>query len=161
MRDETRARPILPVSLLVAGLPCLVVGGGKIAARKVGHLLDAEADVTVISPGISEALAGLVDAGRVRHEVRAVRDDDVKDYRLVFAVTDDEDTNRRVLDACRTHGVLSSAADANWPDGDLIMPAITRREGLVVTVATGGKSCRTARVVKDHLAKALDELAVE
>ena len=160
MRDESKTRPILPVSLLVAGLPCLVVGGGKIAARKVGHLLDAAADVTVVSPELCPALAALVEAGKVKHVARVIEDDDVSPYRLVFAVTDDAAVNARVLNACRARAVLSSAADANWPDGDLIMPAITRRDGLVVTVATGGKSCRRAREVKDQLSSMLDALAV-
>ena len=76
-------------------------------------------------------------------------------------MTDDTDVNRQVLDCCRAAGVLCSAADSNWPDGDLVMPAISRKQGLVISVATGGRSCRLARVVKDRIAQLLDTLTNE
>jgi siroheme synthase-like protein len=158
MRDENRTRPVLPVNLLVEGIPCLVVGGGKIAARKTGHLLGAAADVRVVSPELSETLQTLASEGRITHVARPFRESDVEGKRLVFAATDDTDVNRRVIEACRERGILCSAADENWPDGDFVMPAITRKAGLIVTVSSGGRSCRQARVVKDRLAGMIDEL---
>lgn len=157
-RSERRVRPILPASLLVGGRPCLVVGGGAIAARKVGHLLDARARVTVVSPEAVPELAALARARRIRHRARVFEAADVEGQSAVFAVTDSAAVNRRVLQACRRHGILCSAADANWPDGDFVTPAICRRAGLTVTVSTGGRSCRLARIVKDRLAQVLDEI---
>mgnify|MGYP001310872301 CR=1 FL=1 len=155
MREEKVTRPVLPVCLLIAGKSCLVVGGGPVAARKAGHLLDAEAEVTVVSPEMCGALAALAGAGRVRVVARAFEETDVEGRCLVFAATDNPEVNRRVLACCRARGVLCSAADGNWPDGDFILPAITRKNGLVVTVATGGRSCRQARAVKDRIAECL------
>jgi len=152
MRKQTTARPILPVCLLVAGQPCLVVGGGKIAARKVGHLLDAEADVVVIGSSVSAPLKVLAEAGKIKVEARAFSESDVKGKYIVFATTDSESVNRRVLSACRKRGVLCSAADSLWPEGDFVTPAICRAQGLVVTVSTGGRSCKQARIVKDRIA---------
>ncbi len=152
MRTETVTRPILPVSLLVAGKPCLVVGGGQIAARKVKHLLEAEAVVTVVSPEVSEEIDALVCCGRIRLTARAFLDADVAGQRLVFAATDSTDVNRRVLTCCRERGVLCSASDSNWPDGDFVTPAICRDKGVVVSVATGGRSCRQARMLKEKIA---------
>jgi len=152
-RDESQARPVLPAGLLVAGRPCLVVGGGAIGARKVGHLLDAAADVTVVSPRVTDALRDLAANGRIRLELRAFADGDVEGQYLVFAVTDSRHVNHRIIECCRAHGVLCSAADENWPEGDFITPAITRHGGVVVTVSTGGRSCRLARVIKDRLAE--------
>jgi precorrin-2 dehydrogenase/sirohydrochlorin ferrochelatase len=159
MRKETVTRPILPACLLVAGRACLVAGGGRIAARKVGHLLDAEADVTVVSPALTDALKGLAAAGRIRVVSRAFRESDVRGKYLVFATTDSQEVNRRVLAACRKHGALCSAADSNWPEGDFVTPAICRKKGLVVTVSTGGRSCRRARIVKDRIAQLLETMA--
>lgn len=158
MRKQTIARPILPACLLVAGRPCLVVGGGPIAARKVGHLLDAEADVTVISSTVTVALQALARSGKIRVTRRAFAESDVKGKYLVFATTDSTAVNRRVLESCRKRGVLCSAADRHWPEGDFVTPAICRKNGLVVTVSTGGRSCRQARIVKDRIAKLLDTM---
>jgi siroheme synthase-like protein len=152
---------MLPASLLVAGRPCLVVGGGQIATRKAGHLLDAEADVTVVSPELTDALQILVQSGRLRWTARAFSESDVAGKCLVFATTDSTEVNRRVLECCRERGVLCSASDSNWPDGDFVTPAICRQSGLVVTVSTGGRSCRQARIVKDKIAGLLAKLASE
>ncbi|MDP6490302.1 MAG: bifunctional precorrin-2 dehydrogenase/sirohydrochlorin ferrochelatase [Kiritimatiellia bacterium] len=161
MRKESEGLPILPASLLVAGLPCLVVGGGKIAARKVGHLLDAGAGVTVVSPELIPELADAVTEERIQHVPREFEAGDADGQRLVFAVTDNVEVNQQVIACARAAGVLCSAADSNWPDGDLVMPAICRKRGLVVSVATGGRSCRIARVVKDRIAQLLDTIADE
>ena len=161
MRKQTVTRPILPACLLVAGKPCLVVGGGQIAARKTGHLLDAEADVTVVSPESSEELQALARSGRIRLMARAFSESDVEGKCLVIATTDSEDVNRRVIECCRKRGVLCSASDSNWPDGDFVTPAICRKGGLVVTVSTGGRSCRQARMVKDKIAELLTALSDE
>ena len=161
MRKEPVTRPILPACLLVAGRPCLVVGGGQIAARKTGHLLDAEADVTVVSPTLTDDLQALAKSGKIRLESRAFLESDVKGKSLVFATTDSEDVNMRVLAACRKRGILCSAADSNWPNGDFVTPAICREKGLVVAVSTGGRSCRQARMVKDKIAQLLATMAEE
>jgi len=136
----------------VAGKPCLVVGGGRIAARKAGRLLDAEADVTVVSPEASQAIKALARSGRITLAPRPFAEADVEGKCLVFATTDSKAVNRRVIESCRKRGVLCSAADGNWPHGDFVTPAICRQNGLVVTVSTGGRSCRQARIVKDKIA---------
>jgi siroheme synthase-like protein len=161
MRKQNVTRPILPVCLLVAGQPCLVVGGGQVAERKVGHLIDAEADVIVVGTSLSEQLKALAEAGMIKVEARAFAASDVKGKCLVFATTDSKSVNQRVLTACRKHGVLCSAVDSLWPEGDFVTPAICRANGLVVTVSTGGRSCRQARVVKDRIAKMIASIADE
>lgn len=161
MRTENVTRPILPACLLVAGRPCLVVGGGEIAARKVRHLLDAEADVTVVSPKVASPLQMLAKAGKITVIPRAFSESDIKGTCLVFATTDSKIVNRRVLAACRKNGVLCSAADSLWPEGDFVTPAISRQNGLIVTVSTGGRSCSQARAVKDKISKLLESMSVE
>ena len=161
MRKQTVTRPILPACLLVSGKPCLVVGGGQIATRKVGHLLDAEAQVTVVCPEASKEIQALAQSGKIRLTTRAFSEPDVQGKCLVFATTDSEAVNRSVIESCRKHGVLCSASDSNWPDGDFVTPAICRKNGLVVTVSTGGRSCRQARLVKDKIAELLTTLTDE
>ena len=161
MRKETVTRPILPACLLVAGRPCLVVGGGKVAERKVGHLIDAEADVVVVGTSVAASLKALGLSGKIKGIARAFTAADVGGKYLVFATTDSVAVNRRVLAACRKRGVMCSAADSLWPEGDFVTPAICRAKGLIVTVSTGGRSCRQARIVKDRIAKLIASMADE
>jgi glutamyl-tRNA reductase len=143
----------LPISLLVKDRAFLVVGGGKVALRKVRSLLDAGADVTVVSPEAREELHDLVRQGRIRHLARIFHDDDLNGVYLAFAATNDKATNLRVLAGCRAGGVLCCAVDDSWPQGDFTTPATFRRGGLAVAVSSGGKACRRSRMLKDNLAR--------
>ncbi|MFA4943910.1 MAG: NAD(P)-dependent oxidoreductase [Lentisphaeria bacterium] len=148
-------KPVFPVSLLAAGKPALVVGGGRVGLRKVRLLLEAAAQVTVVSPDLHPELAALAGQGAVGHIPRKFIPADVEGRFLVFAATADRGVNREILALCRQRGVLACGIDENWPDGAFVTPATFRTDGVVVAVSTGGKSCRRARLVKDSLAKHL------
>lgn len=152
MNDKLRQTKALPVSLLLNGRFCLVVGGGKVALRKVGHLLDAGAQVTVIAPELSNEFPSL----EVTHIQRPVEADDVNGFALVFSATNNRHVNRQVLEACREKNILCSCVDGHWAESDFITPAIARHGNLTLTVSTGGQSCRQAKMVKDSLAKHLE-----
>lgn len=158
MRNESRIRKILPVNLMLEGRPCLVVGSGQIAARKVGHLLEAGASITVVGPDACEAIQGWSEAGRIQYRARPFRGSDVKGQLVVIAATDNPDVNGEVLSLCRQKGILCSAADAHWTSADFLIPATLRRPRLTLTISTGGESCRRARWIKDYLARHLDGL---
>jgi precorrin-2 dehydrogenase/sirohydrochlorin ferrochelatase len=148
--------PAFPVSLLLEGRSCLVVGGGKVALRKVLLLLDAKAEVSVVSPRAREELADLAAAGTIRHLERDFADDDVEGAFLVFAATDDKLVNRRILELCRARGPLCCSVDGNWARGDFVTPAILRHGGLTLAVSTGGRSCRRSRMVKENLSRHME-----
>jgi len=147
---------VFPVGLMLAGRPCLVVGGSKVAARKVRLLLDAAADVTVVAPEITEEIRGWVEAGNVKLRLRDFQDSDARGFFAAFAATSFTKVNRQVLAACRAERVLCGVVDELWPMGDLITPASHRRDKLIVSVTTGGHSCRQARLVRDNIARHLE-----
>lgn len=93
-------RTIYPVGLLLKDQTCLLVGGGKVAARKADGLLEAEAAVTVISPELDDHLARLAATGNITHLARAYAPGDTTGYALVFAATGD----RIELLAVKAHG---------------------------------------------------------
>ena len=69
----------LPIFFQIKNKPCLVVGGGSIAARKVSLLLKAEAEVTVVSPELCDELKLLHGQGRIEHVAREFEDMDLSE----------------------------------------------------------------------------------
>src|SRR3972149_70484 len=128
-----------PVFLDIAGKPVVVIGGGEVAARKVEGLLDAGAQVTVVSPELHPDLRVLVDAGRGRHIQREYRPGDIKGQKPAFVATDDRSANAAVAREGKERGVWVNAVD-DPPNCDFVMPGVVRRGDLVVAVSPSGGS---------------------
>ncbi|OGK85382.1 MAG: hypothetical protein A2X52_03150 [Candidatus Rokubacteria bacterium GWC2_70_16] len=145
-----------PVCLELAGQPCLVIGGGPVAERKVEGLLAAGAAVTVVSPSLTAGLAALARGGRIRHLPREYGPGDVAGNRLTLAATGKREVDAAASREGRERGVWVNAADA--PDlCDFTLPAVLRRGDLVVAVSTGGASPALARAVREELEGHLPE----
>jgi precorrin-2 dehydrogenase/sirohydrochlorin ferrochelatase len=132
-----------PVNLILTGEPCLVVGGGPVAARKVEGLLTSGADVRVIAVAASPELQ----ATGVPVEQRPYRTGDVAGYRLVLAATDDPGVNRQVYLDAESAGIWVNSADD--PDScTFTLPSVLRRGPIMVTVSTSGYSPAVATWLK-------------
>lgn len=132
----------LPVTLTPAFLtrrPVLVVGGGRVAERKVKNLLEAGATVRLIAPRLTPALADLTANGRLEWLDRTWQEGDVRNFPaalLVFATTDDPAVNVQVEIETRTYGRLLNRADA--PQAcDFTLPGVVRSGEITLTVSTG------------------------
>ncbi|MCL0041626.1 NAD(P)-dependent oxidoreductase [Peptococcaceae bacterium] len=79
---------------------CLVVGGGRVAERKIKALLESGADITVVSPDLTPYLRELKEKGVIRHIDRKYQDSDLEGMFLVISATDDESVNKRVSEQC-------------------------------------------------------------
>lgn len=133
--------------------PCLVVGGGAVALRKVESLLDYDAPITVVAPEAHEKLAYHAKRGRITLEEREYRSPEAADYRLVVCATDDSALNKRVYDDARKSGALVNVVD-DPPHCDIIFPAVLRRDCLTAAIATDGK----APFISGHLRLVLDHV---
>jgi glutamyl-tRNA reductase len=149
----------LPINLLINERPCLVVGGGKVAFHKIELLLDAGATVHVISPEICLEVEKLLSAGSITHTARPFEAEDVTGQLIVYAATNYRPVNRAVLEACRPRNILCCCADGNWSDADFTTPAITRHNGLTLSVSSNGRDCRQSKMVKNSLARHLTMIA--
>src|SRR3954452_448178 len=137
-----------PVQLNLAGKPVLVVGGGRVARRKVEGLLAAGAQVTVVAPDIDADLAAL--AGLTIHR-RAYEPSDVAGHRLVLTATDDRAVNQQVHDDADAAGIWVNSAD-DPARCEFTLPAVVRNGDLTLTVATNGRSPALATFLKQRLA---------
>jgi uroporphyrin-III C-methyltransferase/precorrin-2 dehydrogenase/sirohydrochlorin ferrochelatase len=140
----------LPIFLDIRGEPCLVVGGGTVAARKCAQLLRAGARVTVQAPALDRAFDADLAAGRIAHRAASFRDEDVAGYALVVAATDDDAVNRAVAAAARARHILVNVVDRPALCS-FIMPSIVERAPVIVAVSSGGASPVLARLLRARL----------
>lgn len=139
-----------PVFVNLQGKRCLVVGGGEIASRKVQGLLEAGAEVAVVSPRLSKPLARLAAEGVIRHQRRAFREADVAGCALVIGATNQSAVNRAVSEAARRRNIWVNIVDT--PDAcDFIAPAVVQRGALQIAVSTGGHSPTLAKRIRMRL----------
>jgi precorrin-2 dehydrogenase / sirohydrochlorin ferrochelatase len=141
-----------PINLQLTGRPCLVIGGGKVAERKVQSLLTAGAVVTVISPKLTAGLANLLMVGSILHVDRPYQFGDVEGYVLAVCATGNQTANREAAAEARDRHVLVNVVD-NPELGNFSVPAQVTRGQLLLTVSTGGLSPALARCLREDLAK--------
>ncbi|MBX6395003.1 MAG: bifunctional precorrin-2 dehydrogenase/sirohydrochlorin ferrochelatase [Alicyclobacillaceae bacterium] len=138
---------LYPLFLDLHGVPVLVVGGGRVGARKVEGLLAAGAQVTVVSPRLVPALERRVQEGACRWEARPYRRGEARGYRLVFAATGNPAVNERVAADARAAGCFVNVADC--PElGNVAVPSSFRRGRLTVAFSTQGGSPWLARAFR-------------
>ncbi|MBI2160280.1 MAG: bifunctional precorrin-2 dehydrogenase/sirohydrochlorin ferrochelatase [candidate division NC10 bacterium] len=128
-----------PIVLCLGGRRALVVGGGKVAARKASGLLDAGARVVAVSPKFSPAFIRLVPSGAVTCIERPYQANDLADASLVIAATDDPKVNAQVRADARHIGVWVSVVD-DPENSDFIVPAVVRRGDFLLAMSSGGAS---------------------
>jgi precorrin-2 dehydrogenase/sirohydrochlorin ferrochelatase len=156
----------LPLVMCLEGAPCLVVGAGPVAARRVRTLLDAGAVVTVIAPEISDEARALVDHGptdwALTLDVRTYVSPEAAGYRLVVPATGDGEVDDRVTsDALAGGALVNRAGTAARPRGvgvsgavagTVVLPAVHRAGAVTVAISTDGSSPALARWLRDRIA---------
>ncbi len=140
----------LPVFLKIAQQPCLVVGGGHIAKRKVTLLLKANANVTVIAPDVLTELKQQVlsSGGRVIEQAYDVQY--LAKQRLVIAATDDQALNQQVFNDCEQANIPVNVVDAPALCR-FIFPSIIDRSPVVIAISSSGQSPVLARLLRTRL----------
>ena len=137
--------PLFPAFLKLAGRRVVVVGGGVVAASKIRALLDAGADVTVVAPEVSAAVAR-ADVACVR---RAFEARDLDGAWLVVAAAPPP-VNRRVAEAAAERRVFVNAVD-DPPNASLYLGGVVRRSGLTLAISTDGRAPALAGLLRQAL----------
>ncbi len=139
-----------PVMINLQGRNCLVVGGGAVGTRKTMSLLECGAMVDLVSPIATSELENMAVIGSINWKKRRFLPSDIADHILVFACTDDADTNNMIFRVCEANNILINAVD-DPPNCNFIVPSTLRRGALVITVSTEGSSPLLARQIREDL----------
>lgn len=151
-----------PVMLRLEGRSCVVVGGGQVAARKAGSLVEAGAQVTVVSPLLCGMLSELAAKGQVKIQVTNYVSGMLADLRpmLVFVATDNPDVNRQVAQDARAIGAWVNTVD-DADNCDFTSMAAFRRGSITIAVSSDGASPGLSTHLKRRLEDAIgDEYAM-
>jgi siroheme synthase-like protein len=139
-----------PANLLVTGRRCVVVGAGRIAARKVESLLDAGAAVTVVAPRVGDEVRAWADAGRLELAERPFDAADLDGAWLAVTATDEPAVNAAVFAAGEARRMFVNSAD-DPANCSFTLMSVVRRGDIVVTIGTNGRSPALATYLKDHV----------
>jgi precorrin-2 dehydrogenase / sirohydrochlorin ferrochelatase len=139
-----------PVALELAGRRCVVTGGGREAERKARALLEAEADVVVIAPRVSDGFAELVRRGEITHVPRRYQRGDLADAFLVIAADSDRQVRAAVFAEAEAERVLCNAVD-DIEHCHFAVPSIVRRGELLLAISTGGRAPALAKRLRRRL----------
>jgi precorrin-2 dehydrogenase / sirohydrochlorin ferrochelatase len=143
-----------PIMVQLAGKRVVVVGGGKVAERKVSSLLDTGASIIVISPEATDRLKKLAGEKKVEWRQKQYLSGDLTDAFMVFAATDDRGLNQRVGNEAGAHQLVTMADN---PEGsDFHVPASLQRGRMTIAISTGGASPKLASQIREQLEQQFD-----
>ncbi len=141
----------LPLVVKMDSLPCLVVGGGAVAARRIQTLLSAGAAVTVVSPNVLPQIQQLAETGRITLLLEPYRNDLLPPFSLVIAATSSDEINARICsDASEQRKLCCDAGEAEH--GTVLFPSFLQRGDLIIAVTTLGSSPLLAKKIREELA---------
>lgn len=133
----------------------VIVGGGRIAYRKIDNLLQAGAQITVISPMIHIKIEKLFIENQIHWNKKAFEPDDLECAFIVIAATNNEKVNAHVASSAGAYQLVNVVD--NQEISTFHVPAKLTRGDLTISVATSGASPTLAKVIRDELALVYDD----
>ena len=140
----------------------LVIGGGKVAFKKISKIMEYEADITVIAENIAEEkllelknlkIENNRKIGNNKDEIKKL----VKEYFLVIAATDNEELNENIAEICDSKGILINNASSKTKM-NVMFGGIVKNDEFQIAISTSGKNCRRSRAMKSEIQKILNRI---
>lgn len=145
-----------PVALKIKNKTVLVIGGGKVAERKVFTLLKAQAKICIIAPILTARLIRLASSGKISWKKRKVSKKDICRAQLIIAATDNEFINKQISVWAKEKKILVNVADRPALS-DFISTAILRKGKALISVYTNARAPALSRDLKVFLKRNWDE----
>ena len=151
-----------PLFINLENKKVLVIGGGKVAAKKIEKILEYEADITVVTENVVEEKLLQLENVKIENNQKIENDKAkieklVKGYFLVIAATDNEELNENIANVCDSNGMLinnvSSKVNMNAMFGGIV-----KNSEFQIAISTSGKNCKRSRAMKSEIQKVLDKI---
>ena len=140
----------------------LVIGGGKVAFKKISKIMEYEADITVIAENIAEEKLMELENLRIENNRKIENNKDeieklVEEYFLVIAATDNEELNENVAEICDSKGILINNVSSKTKMNSMF-GGIVKNDEFQIAISTSGKNCKRSRAMKSEIQKILDRI---
>lgn len=145
-----------PINLILDDKPCVVIGGGHVALRKVKALLEAKAKVTVISPMLVNELKDMAQNHQITWQKKYYETGDLNGFELVICAVGEDNASQQIYTDAHKARILINVVD-KLPLCDFALPAKIRRGNLLITFSTNGKSPALSRYLRCKMEKEFDD----
>ncbi len=147
---------LFPLFVSLKGKPILVVGAGRVAARKVANLLPFEPKITVVAPQADPFIKELADKGLVKLQLRSFERSDLDGAFLVIGAVDNVELQKSIFEECRKRNIPVNCVDK--PEFcTFIFPSLVVRGDLVVGISTSGRAPSVSKRVRQIIERCLPE----
>jgi len=147
-------KDFFPLFISSKGKKALVIGGGKIAARRILTLLNFKFDITVVSPSISDEIQPFINDGSITYIQREFSEEDLLDKFLVIAATNQREINKRAGERAKELGAYVSVADVKG-ECNFYFPAVIVKDEIVIGVTSEGQSHKLVRNISNTIREVL------
>ena len=139
-----------PMFVNLKDQPCLVVGGGMVAYRKVKVLLDFEARVILVGENICDKIYEIAKkSNQLELQKKCFEDADCDNMFMVIAATDDKELNHHIAGICNSKGIMVNAVDQK-EDCSFIFSSYIKEKNLIAAFSSGGNSPVLAQYLKSQ-----------
>lgn len=137
----------------ISGAKCLVVGGGKVALRKIEKLIPFGVDIRVVSPMVCKEISAI---DKLEIILRKFAAEDLENADIVISATGDERVGAEIFRLCSEKKIPVNTVD-DIDKCTFLFPALACREAVTVGITTGGKSPLFARYLREQTEALLTE----
>ena len=140
----------------------LVIGGGKVAFKKISKIMEYEADIRVIAENIPEEKLLELKNLKIENNRKIENNKDeieklVEEYFLVIAATDNEELNENIAEICDSKGILINNVSSKTKMNSMF-GGIVKNDEFQIAISTSGKNCKRSRAMKSEIQKVLDRI---
>ncbi len=141
-----------PINLNIKGKVCVVIGGGRVAERKIKNILLCGGKVKVVSPELTDLLSEMVRRRQIDHIRCDYHPGLLKGAFLAYAATSNRKVNAQIAKEAARLGILVNVCDSA-KESTFILPAVLRKGGITLSVSTDGISPAKSVSIRDRLKK--------
>ena len=139
---KTEKKKYFPLFTDLSHKKIIVIGGGRVAARRIRSLLDFAGEITVIAPEVLPEIQLLAESGQILWKKKKYEREDICNRDMVLAATDDEMVNDDVYRACKCWGIpVNTASDRD--KCDFYFPGLLCEDEVVMGFCGGGNPAKT------------------
>lgn len=148
-----------PILIDIKQFSILVVGGGKIATRKVCGLIKAGAKPTVISPNFSDTLLNAKKNGTVVLRERSFQYGDTKNFQIIFICTNNKAVNQAILNETTPRQLVNDTT--NQYNSNFFNMALIKEKDFGIALTTKGKNPAKTKLLKQKLRSLLKGISLD